>query len=293
MSEPIPPIGTQISALAALAPDEPAVTCDGRDPHPRRARPFDESVGPRVRRAWRGRRGLRDHGAAELGRVDPGRGGVLEAGRGPPAVVRAIARRRVAGPAGAAATGSAGGPRASRVRQCSKGFRTRPGAVRRRVTGGGVAGVEGDGIRRQHRAPQADRIRRRQPDTVGHRLSTGRPGGRHHPGAGAAVAQHRLHHRDDGVADAPSPGADEPVRPARVSPPDRRPSRHVPDDGADDHAADAAGLPGRPGCLRPVLDPAVLASGRAVPAGHQAGVDRPAGRRRKCGNSTAAPNYRR
>jgi bile acid-coenzyme A ligase len=29
MSEPIAPIGTQISALAALAPDEPAVTCDG------------------------------------------------------------------------------------------------------------------------------------------------------------------------------------------------------------------------------------------------------------------------
>ncbi|MGA9492093.1 MAG: AMP-binding protein, partial [Mycobacterium sp.] len=30
MTEPVPPIGTQISALAALAPDEPAVTCDGR-----------------------------------------------------------------------------------------------------------------------------------------------------------------------------------------------------------------------------------------------------------------------
>jgi bile acid-coenzyme A ligase len=29
-SEPVPPIGTQVSALAALAPDEPAVTCDGR-----------------------------------------------------------------------------------------------------------------------------------------------------------------------------------------------------------------------------------------------------------------------
>jgi bile acid-coenzyme A ligase len=29
-SEPVPPIGTQISALAELAPDEPAVTCDGR-----------------------------------------------------------------------------------------------------------------------------------------------------------------------------------------------------------------------------------------------------------------------
>ncbi|OJZ70417.1 AMP-dependent synthetase [Mycobacterium paraffinicum] len=29
MSEPVPPIGTQIAELAALAPDEPAVTCDG------------------------------------------------------------------------------------------------------------------------------------------------------------------------------------------------------------------------------------------------------------------------
>jgi bile acid-coenzyme A ligase len=29
-SDPVPPIGTQISALAQLAPDEPAVTCDGR-----------------------------------------------------------------------------------------------------------------------------------------------------------------------------------------------------------------------------------------------------------------------
>jgi bile acid-coenzyme A ligase len=30
MGEPIPPIGSQISTLARLAPDEPAVTCDGR-----------------------------------------------------------------------------------------------------------------------------------------------------------------------------------------------------------------------------------------------------------------------
>jgi bile acid-coenzyme A ligase len=30
VSEPVPPIGTQISALAALAPDEPAASCDGR-----------------------------------------------------------------------------------------------------------------------------------------------------------------------------------------------------------------------------------------------------------------------
>jgi bile acid-coenzyme A ligase len=30
VSEPVPPIGSQISALAEVAPDEPAVTCDGR-----------------------------------------------------------------------------------------------------------------------------------------------------------------------------------------------------------------------------------------------------------------------
>ena len=29
MTQPVPPIGTQLSALAALAPDEPAVSCDG------------------------------------------------------------------------------------------------------------------------------------------------------------------------------------------------------------------------------------------------------------------------
>ena len=29
-AELVPPIGVQISALASLAPDEPAVTCDGR-----------------------------------------------------------------------------------------------------------------------------------------------------------------------------------------------------------------------------------------------------------------------
>ena len=29
MTQPVPPIGTQISALAQIAPDEPAVTCDG------------------------------------------------------------------------------------------------------------------------------------------------------------------------------------------------------------------------------------------------------------------------
>jgi bile acid-coenzyme A ligase len=30
MTGPVPPIGTQFSLLAELAPDEPAVTCEGR-----------------------------------------------------------------------------------------------------------------------------------------------------------------------------------------------------------------------------------------------------------------------
>src|SRR6478672_454508 len=30
MTPPVPPIGTQFSALAELSPDEPAVTCEGR-----------------------------------------------------------------------------------------------------------------------------------------------------------------------------------------------------------------------------------------------------------------------
>jgi len=30
MTEPVPPIGTQFSRLAEIAPDQPAVTCQGR-----------------------------------------------------------------------------------------------------------------------------------------------------------------------------------------------------------------------------------------------------------------------
>jgi bile acid-coenzyme A ligase len=30
MTTPVPPIGTQFSRLAEIAPDEPAVTCEGR-----------------------------------------------------------------------------------------------------------------------------------------------------------------------------------------------------------------------------------------------------------------------
>ena len=49
------------------------------------------------------------------------------------------------------------------VTQCASGFHTGSGTVRRRAARGGVAGVEVDGVRRQHRSAQADRGRRRQP----------------------------------------------------------------------------------------------------------------------------------
>ena len=172
VTEPVPPIGTQISALAELAPDEPAVTLRRAHHHPRRTRPLDEPVGPRLRRAWRRRRRLRDHRAAELHRMGAGRGGVLEAGRGAPATVRAAAGRGVAGPAGAAAAGPAGGPiRAPRNHQCAGGFRSRTRHCPMPPLPEAVSPVwKSMALRRQHRTAQAHRSRRRQPDT-------GRPSG--------------------------------------------------------------------------------------------------------------------
>ena len=61
---------------------------------------------------------------------------------------------------------------------------------------------------------------------------------------------------------------------ARVPAPHHRAPGHVPRHGADDHATPAARLSGTPGCLRPVLDPTVLASRGTLPTGDQAGVDR-------------------
>ncbi len=57
---------------------------------------------------------------------------------------------------------------------------------------------------------------------------------------------------------------------------DQRPRGHLLDHGADHHAAGAAGLSRQPRRLRPVVTASVLALGRPVPARHQAGVDRPA-----------------
>ena len=131
----------------------------------------------------------------------------------------------------------------------------------------------------------------RIPAAIGY--ATGRAGGRYHPGAGAAQPQHRLHHRDDRFADAPPSGADEPVRPARVPAADHRASRHVPDDGADDHAAGATGLPRR--SRTPTTCHRSGGSGTSARRAR-----RPSSRRgstcwvpKRSGNCTAAPNFRR
>ena len=177
----------------------------------------------------------------------------------------------------------------------ANGFHPRRGLVRRAVARGGVTGVEVDGLGRQHGAAQAHRGRRRQPATGGDRLSA-----RVAAGGRSTLMSVPLSHNtgfttaDRGSAARPPPGADAALRRARVPAAGHRAPRHVPGDGADDHAAAAAGLPRRPGRLRPVVDPAVLASRRAVSARRSS---RPGSTLRRTGsrsgNSTAAPNFRR
>ena len=91
MTAPVPPIGTQISALAAARPRRTRRHLRRAHADPRRTRPVDEPAGPRLRRTRCRRRRLRDDRAAQLDRVDPGRGGVLEARRRAAAAVAAAA----------------------------------------------------------------------------------------------------------------------------------------------------------------------------------------------------------
>ena len=164
-TSPVPPIPTQFSRLAEADPDAPAVTCEGRT----LTRGELDASTNRLARAYAelgvGTGRLRHHRHAQLDRVGAGGAGDVEARRGPAAVVGPAARRRVGGTAGAATAGPAGRPRRSRRRDTQRGrrFHTRPGGFRRPVARSGVAGVEGHGIGRQHRAAQADRGRRRQP----------------------------------------------------------------------------------------------------------------------------------
>ena len=173
MTGPVPPIGAQISALAALAPDEPAVTCDGLTIT--RAE-LDRSTN-RLARAYAERGvGVGDYvtmvlpnsiewvqaavACWKLGAVpqplsarlpDAELQGLLELR--PPALL-------VGRDASAAKPGAAGRQYTSGNAKRASRFHSGSGIVRRRVARSRVAGVEGDGVGRQHRSPQAHRIRR-------------------------------------------------------------------------------------------------------------------------------------
>ena len=150
----VPPIGAQISALAALAPDEPALTCDGVTLT--RAE-LDRSTN-RLARAYASLGvGLGDYvtmvlpnsiewiqaavACWKLGAVpqplsarlpDAELGGLLELR--PPALL--VGRKH------------------HQIPCVPAGFVPDPGIVRRGVARSGVAGVEGDGVRRQHGRPK-------------------------------------------------------------------------------------------------------------------------------------------
>ena len=166
MGEPTPPIGSQISALAELAPDAPAVTCDGRT----LTRAELDATTNRLARAYQELGvGVGDYVTIVLPNSIEWIAGdhcVLEAGRGPAAVVRTAAGRRVRGTPGVAAVGAGGRPGGSarQITKCAHWFHTRSGTVRCAATGSGFAGMEGGGLGRQHGSAQADRGRRRQPD---------------------------------------------------------------------------------------------------------------------------------
>ena len=109
----------------------------------------------------------------------------------------------------------AGRARRSEWRDTQPGrrFHARSGGIRRTAARGGVAGLQGHGIGRQHRAAQAHRGGRRQPvpsRAAGYPL--GAQEGDVHLLVGAVVAQHRVHHiRDRPGAGSPY-GADAAVR---------------------------------------------------------------------------------
>ena len=181
MSEPVPPIGTQISALAALAPDEPAVTCDGLTIT--RAE-LDRSTN-RLARAYAERGvGVGDYvtmvlpnsiewiqaavACWKLGAVpqplsarlpDAELQGLLDL-RPPALLVGREGDRRAAKPAQRVATGSLATLKYQACQPVSLRIRPQSGIVRRRVARSGLTGVEVDGVGRQHRSAQADRVRR-------------------------------------------------------------------------------------------------------------------------------------
>ncbi len=280
MSEPIPPIGTQISALAEVAPDEPAVTCDGLT----LTRAELDASTNRLARAYADRGvGVGDYVTMVLpNSIEWIQAAVAcwKLGAVPQPLSALLPDAELAGLLDLRPPALLVGRGHPQIPSVPAGFTPGPGCsdaalpeavspVWKAMGSGGSTGrpklIESGG---DSRIPAA----------IGYPL--GAQDGdttlvpiplTHNTGFTTATTR---------AADAPPPGLDEPVRPAAIPAADHRSPRHVPDDGADDHAADAARLPRRPRLLRPVVDPAVLAYGGAVPAGHQAGLDRPAGDRR-------------
>ena len=292
----VPPIGAQISALAALAPDEPAVTCDGVTLT--RAE-LDRSTN-RLARAYASLGvGLGDYvtmvlpnsiewiqaavACWKLGAVpqplsarlpDAELGGLLELR--PPAL---LVGRDVSGmpsvPAGFTpdpALSDAGLPEAV-------------SPVWKAMGSGGSTGrpklIESGGPHFGSRIPAA----------IGYPLGA-------QEGDTTLVPIPLSHNTDFTTATIALLMRHHLVVMSRFDPHavpavDRRPSRHLPDDGAHDHAAGAAGLSRGPGGLRPVVAAPVLAHGRRRARRPSRRPGSTSSGPKSSGNCTAAPSYRR
>ena len=212
----VPPIGTQISLLAAEAPEAPAVTCDGRTPDPRAT----ESISNRLARVYadRGAPGrLCDRRTTQLHRMGAGRRRGVETGRDPQPLSARLPDAEYAALLDLARRALLVGRPDPRGLVPSLPGDLDPGDVPdgplpeavspalKSMAGGGAGATEAD--------------------RGGHRQPVRRGGGdRHHGGGarptpvdpGAAEPQHRLHLGDDGPGHRPAPKADATVRRPRV-----------------------------------------------------------------------------
>ena len=160
MTAPIPPIGAQISALAALAPDEPAVTCDGRT---LTRGELDRSTN-RLARAYAERGvGVGDYVTMVLpNSIEWIQAAVAcwKLGAVPQPLSARMPDAELAGLLELRPPTLLVGREHSEIASVSQPISRPTGVVRRRATRSGVAGVESDGLRRQHRPSEAHRIRR-------------------------------------------------------------------------------------------------------------------------------------
>ena len=158
--EPIPPIGAQISALAALAPDESAVTCDGVT----LTRAELDSSTNRLARAYASRGvGIGDYVTMVLpNSIEWIQAAVAcwKLGAVPQPLSARLPEAELQGLLELRPPALLVGREHSRDTERASWFHSRSGGVRRRVARSRVASVESDGVGRQHRSAQAHRIRR-------------------------------------------------------------------------------------------------------------------------------------